>query len=116
MYLHHISRRPSVFRFYRFSPTSVSKMSTSGALYSSASLKAANAQPYSSMEGTLDPMLLLALKDMKFEFMTPVQSKVLGGLPSLQSDCLVQAKTGRSFPAQMSFSCLWLEYGDMSRE
>lgn len=91
-------------------------MSTSGALYSSASLKAANAQPYSSMEGTLDPMLLLALKDMKFEFMTPVQSKVLGGLPSLQSDCLVQAKTGRSFPAQMSFSCLWLEYGDMSRE
>lgn len=69
-------------------------MSTSGALYSSESLKAANAQPYSSMEGKLDPMLLLALKDMNFDFMTPVQSKVLGGLPSLKSDCLVQAKTG----------------------
>lgn len=48
------------------------------------------------MEGTLDPMLLLALKDMSFEYMTPVQSKVLGNLPSLQSDCLVQAKTGTS--------------------
>ncbi|KAF6240336.1 hypothetical protein HO173_001947 [Letharia columbiana] len=69
-------------------------MSTSGALYSSASLKAANAQPYSVMEGKLDPMLLQALKDMNFDFMTPVQSQVLAGLPSLKSDCLVQAKTG----------------------
>ena len=69
-------------------------MSTSSALYSSASLKAANAQPYSSMQGKLDPMLLQALKDMEFEFMTPVQSQVLGGLPSLKSDALVQAKTG----------------------
>jgi len=94
MYLSQILRRPSLFRFYTLPSLSASKMSTSGALYSSASLKAANAQPYSSMEGTLDPMLLLALKDMKFEFMTPVQSRVLGGLPSLQSDCLVQAKTG----------------------
>lgn len=69
-------------------------MSTSGALYSSASLKADNAQPYSVMEGKLDPMLLQALKDMAFDFMTPVQSQVLAGLPSLKSDCLVQAKTG----------------------
>lgn len=91
-------------------------MSTSGALYSSASLKAANAQPYSSMEGTLDPMLLLALKDMEFEFMTPVQSKVLGGLPSLQSDCLVQAKTGTCIPSHISFLLYHIENGDMSRE
>ncbi|KAL9069238.1 MAG: hypothetical protein Q9161_005645 [Pseudevernia consocians] len=69
-------------------------MSTSGALYSSATLKAANAQPYSVMEGKLDPMLLQALRDMSFDFMTPVQSQVLTGLPSLKSDCLVQAKTG----------------------
>jgi len=69
-------------------------MSTSGALYSSASLKAANAPAYSSMAGKLDPLLLEALKDMNFEYMTPVQSKVLCGLPSLKSDCLVQAKTG----------------------
>lgn len=69
-------------------------MSTSAALYSNATLKASNAQPYTSMEGKLDPMLLLALKDMKFEYMTPVQSKVLGEMPTLKSDCLVQAKTG----------------------
>lgn len=61
-------------------------MSTSGALYSSASLKAANAQPYSVMDGKLDPMLLQALRDMNFDFMTPVQSQVLTGLPSLKSD------------------------------
>lgn len=63
-----------------------SNMSTSGALYSSASLKAANAQPYSVLEGKLDPMLLRALSDMKFDFMTPVQSQVLTELPSLRSD------------------------------
>lgn len=44
--------------------------------------------------GKLDPLLLEALKEMSFEYMTPVQSKVLGGLPSLKNDCLVQAKTG----------------------
>ena len=66
----------------------------STAMYSSTSLKAANAQPYNTMKGELDPMLLLALQDMNFQYMTPVQSKVLGGLPSFQSDCLVQAKTG----------------------
>ena len=62
-------------------------MSSSSALYSSASLKAANAQPYSSMKGKLDPVLLEALKYvLGFEFMTPVQSKVLRGLPTLRSD------------------------------
>lgn len=96
MFLSLISRRPLLFHSYKPFSISTSKMSTSGALYSSASLKAANAQPYSRMEGTLDPMLLLALKDMSFEYMTPVQDKVLGGLPSPQSDCLVQAKTGTS--------------------
>ena len=38
------------------------------------------------MEGKLDPMLLQALKDMNFDFMTPVQSQVLAGLPSHKSD------------------------------
>lgn len=78
--------RVASFHFLHPSSTLTSKMSTSGALYSSASLKAANAQPYSVMEGKLDPMLLQALKDMKFDFMTPVQSQVLAGLPSLKSD------------------------------
>lgn len=39
------------------------------------------------MKGKLDPVLLEALKDvMGFDFMTPVQSKVLSGLPTLKSD------------------------------
>lgn len=66
-----------------------SKMSTSGALYTSASLKAANAPSYSTLEGKLDPQLLQALKEMKFDFMTPVQEKVMGGMPSLSSDWYV---------------------------
>ncbi|MCJ1360752.1 MAG: hypothetical protein MMC33_010761, partial [Icmadophila ericetorum] len=53
-----------------------------------------NAQPYSSMVGKLQPELLRGLKAMEFEYMTPVQSKVLAELPSFRSDCLVQAKTG----------------------
>lgn len=60
-------------------------MSTSGTLYSGASLKAADPQPYSVMEGKLDPMLLQALRDMKFDYMTPVQSQVLAGSPSIIS-------------------------------
>lgn len=49
---------------------------------------------FDAQAGKLDPLLLEAVNDMGFEYMTPVQSKVLGGLPSLKSDCLVQAKTG----------------------
>ena len=50
--------------------------------------------PYSSMAGRLDPRLLHALNVMEFQFMTPVQQRVLTELPNFQSDCLVQAKTG----------------------
>ncbi|KAL9027711.1 MAG: hypothetical protein Q9196_003806 [Gyalolechia fulgens] len=53
-----------------------------------------NAPSFEAMEGRLDPALLAALKDMKFEHMSPVQEKVLMTLPDLGSDCLVQAKTG----------------------
>ena len=69
-------------------------MSTASALHSSASLKAGNQQPYSSVAGKIDPLLLQAIKDMKFDFMTPVQYHVLAKLPTLKHDCLVQAKTG----------------------
>jgi ATP-dependent RNA helicase MSS116 len=62
--------------------------------YSSASLKENNAQPYSSMAGKVHPQLLQALQVMGFEYMTPVQQKVLIELPSFRDDCLVQAKTG----------------------
>lgn len=52
------------------------------------------AQPWSSMKGKLHERLLSGIEHMKYEFMTPVQQKVLTDLPTLKSDCLVQAKTG----------------------
>lgn len=51
------------------------------------------AQPYSTMAGKLHPSLLKALSVLGFEFMTPVQKRVLTEL-SWNEDCLVQAKTG----------------------
>jgi ATP-dependent RNA helicase MSS116 len=50
--------------------------------------------PYSAMEGKLDKGLLAGVKKLGFEYMSPVQHKVLTELPTLSSDCLVQAKTG----------------------
>ncbi|KAF2114741.1 ATP-dependent RNA helicase MSS116 mitochondrial precursor [Lophiotrema nucula] len=50
--------------------------------------------PYETMAGKLDRTLLAGVKKMGFEFMTPVQQKVLTELPTVSSDCLVQAKTG----------------------
>ncbi len=75
--------RPRTHRLFQH-PTF--KMSATGALHTSASLKAAGAPQYSSMQGKLDPQLLEALREMKFDFMTPVQEQVLGGMPSLGSD------------------------------
>ena len=86
MYLARNIARTSFITSLKFFLPSAYKMSTSAALYTSESLKAANALPYSSMEGKLDPLLLQALKDMNFDFMTPVQSKVLAGLPTFKSD------------------------------
>ncbi|KAI4179361.1 MAG: hypothetical protein LQ346_007211 [Caloplaca aetnensis] len=51
-------------------------------------------KPFQSLQGKIDPALLAALKDMKFENMSPVQQKVMEMLPAVGSDCLVQAKTG----------------------
>lgn len=64
-------------------------MANANALFSTSSLKAAGAKPYSSMEGTLDPSLLQGLQDMGMSHMTPVQQKVLE-LPSLRSDWYVK--------------------------
>jgi ATP-dependent RNA helicase MSS116 len=50
--------------------------------------------PYTAMEGKLNKGLLDGVKAMGFEYMSPVQQKVLTELPTLSSDCLVQAKTG----------------------
>jgi ATP-dependent RNA helicase MSS116 len=52
------------------------------------------AQPFESLGDALAKPLLEGVKKMGFEFMTPVQQKVLTELPSFSSDCLVQAKTG----------------------
>ncbi|KAF2650023.1 DEAD-domain-containing protein [Lophiostoma macrostomum CBS 122681] len=52
------------------------------------------AKPFKSLGNTLDESLLAGLDKMGFEYMSPVQQKVLTELPSLSSDCLVQAKTG----------------------
>lgn len=63
------------------------------AMYST-SAGSGEAKPYSDMAGTLDPALLNGLDKMGFQFMSPVQQKVLTELPSITSDCIVQAKTG----------------------
>ncbi|OAL02684.1 ATP-dependent RNA helicase MSS116, mitochondrial [Phaeosphaeriaceae sp. SRC1lsM3a] len=54
----------------------------------------ATAKPFSELSGKLDKALLDGVDKMGFEFMSPVQQKVLTELPSLSSDCVVQAKTG----------------------
>ncbi|KAF2396004.1 ATP-dependent RNA helicase MSS116 [Trichodelitschia bisporula] len=64
------------------------------AVYSTATLKDAGADRFDSLAGKVHPAILKALENMDYEYMTPVQSKVLSQLPTLQSDCLVQAKTG----------------------
>ena len=64
------------------------------AVYSTASLRESNAQEFRSLDGKLNPGLLKSLASMGYEYMTPVQSKVLSDLPDFRSDCLVQAKTG----------------------
>ncbi|KAK5094514.1 hypothetical protein LTS08_008565 [Lithohypha guttulata] len=61
---------------------------------------------YSEMSGLLDARLLKALDVMGFENMTPVQQMVLTQLPSFQSDCLVQAKTGTGKTAAFLLPCL----------
>ena len=44
------------------------------------------APTFKSMEGKLDPSLLMALDAMKYTHMTPVQSKTLSALPTFRSD------------------------------
>ncbi|KAF2750225.1 DEAD-domain-containing protein [Sporormia fimetaria CBS 119925] len=50
--------------------------------------------PFSSLKGKLNDDLLQGLENMGFKYMSPVQEEVFSKLPSLSSDCLVQAKTG----------------------
>lgn len=62
------------------------KMSTTRALYTSESLKANNATPFSAMQSKVDPSLLQAVKQMGYDYMTPVQEQVLSKLAPLNRD------------------------------
>ncbi|KAI8940615.1 hypothetical protein NX059_001887 [Plenodomus lindquistii] len=62
-------------------------------MYSTAAGDAAP-KPFSDLKDRLNKGLLDGLDKMGFEHMSPVQQKVLTELPSLSSDCVVQAKTG----------------------
>lgn len=65
---------------------SFGNMSNLPARFTTSSLQAANAQSFSSLQGKLHPSLLAGLDAMGFEYMTPVQKKVLGELPSFNGD------------------------------
>lgn len=41
---------------------------------------------FQNLQGKIDPALLAALEDMKFETMSPVQQKVIETLPTVGSD------------------------------
>ncbi|KAK0635976.1 P-loop containing nucleoside triphosphate hydrolase protein [Bombardia bombarda] len=56
-------------------------------------LAASERVPFTQLAGRLQPQLLKALEQMKYEYMSPVQKQVLS-LPTFTQDCLVQAKTG----------------------
>ena len=56
------------------------------AVYSTSTLQDAGAPTFRSMQGKLNNSILKALDGMQYEYMTPVQSKVLSTLPSLRSD------------------------------
>ena len=47
---------------------------------------ASQAMAFDTLQGKVDSALLAAIKDMKFENMSPVQEKVMSGLPTLDSD------------------------------
>lgn len=68
--------------------------STNTELYTAKILAEGKMKPYKSMAGKLQQPLLLALEKKGYDFMTPVQEKVLTELPNFAADCLVQAKTG----------------------
>lgn len=66
----------------------------SEAVYDSKSLSESQAPTFRSLGSRLQVPFLRALDDMGYEFMTPVQEKVLSALPSSSGEFLVQAKTG----------------------
>jgi hypothetical protein len=83
---------PVMIKFFQSShlhvrtPRLMPHSSTMQAVYSTSTLRQANAMPFKSLAGKLDPGILTALDAMQYEYMTPVQEKVLGSLPTLRTD------------------------------
>ena len=85
-----IACRPTFVLARHLSRGSAVIMAGSRAISTSSHLKTSDAQLYSSMEGKLDSSLLESITDvMGFKYMTPVQDKVLNGLPTLKTDWYV---------------------------
>lgn len=82
-----VARRPAFVLCQHLSLNHMAIMAGSRAISTSPYLKASDAKPYSSLEGKIDGSLLESIRDvMGFQYMTPVQDKVLNGLPSLKTD------------------------------
>lgn len=99
-HLAHVLRSSSNFRpsyFLVKQPNTI----MSRIIHTSASLKSANALPISTLQGKVDSSLMEGLDGMGFEYMTPVQSQVMNGLPTFRSDwyalLIFQLQTVHSF-------------------
>lgn len=86
MYLAHTVKRCTLGALRNLHVTSLTAMPNTCTFHTSASLKAADAPPFSSLHGLLDPALLKGLDNMGYEYMTPVQSRVLKSLRHLRND------------------------------
>lgn len=86
MYLAHTVKSHALGTLRNLHVTSLTTMLNPYTFHTSASLKAADAPPFRTLHGLLDPALLKGLDDMGFEYMTPVQSRVLKGLTHLKND------------------------------
>lgn len=86
MYLAHALKRTASGALCNVRFTPLLAMSNAHTFHTSASLKATEAQPFSSMQGELHHSLLEGLDHMGIKNMTPVQSKVLSGSRQLRRD------------------------------
>ena len=68
-------------------------LSHSAMLQTATSPMASEATTFGSLQGRLDPRLLHALQAMKYEYMSPVQAKVMSDLPKVNSDWYVVSLT-----------------------
>ena len=79
-------RPPYILHFRAPSLRHTVNMSTTRAAAMQSEPGAPQATSFNTLTGKVDPALLAALKDMKFETMSPVQEKVMTTLPDMGSD------------------------------